>query len=71
MANVKTTPPRGPLRSLAAWLTRLGGAMTGDAPHAYAAEYPWLRTCWCGKPKNRPVHWSAQQVIAARREAAR
>jgi hypothetical protein len=45
--------------------------MTGDAPHPYAAEYPWLGSCWCDKDEDDEIHWSAGQAITARREAAR
>lgn len=59
------------LRSLAAWLARLGGAMTGDAPHRFAAEYPWPYGCWCDKPPDHPVHWSVERALSALREAGR
>lgn len=69
--DVKTIPPRGLLCSLTAWLARLGGAMTGDTPHRFAAEYPWPYGCWCHRPEEHEVHRSARQVLGAQREARR
>lgn len=59
-----------PLRSLAKWLSRLGGAVTGDVPHRFATDYPW-HGCWCDKPEDNPVHWGAERALAARRETTR
>lgn len=42
------------LASLAAWWHQLGGALTGDAPHRFAAEYPG--GCWCDKPEEHEIH---------------
>lgn len=44
--------------------------MTGDVPHRFATDYPW-HGCWCDKPEDNPVHWSAERALAARRETAR
>ncbi len=43
------------LVALACWWSRLGSALTGDVPHPFAADYPWLG-CWCDKPEDHPVH---------------
>ena len=37
--------------AFAAWLNRLGGALTGDSPHSFASEYPWRGGCWCDRPE--------------------
>lgn len=51
---------------LAAWWIRLGGAINGDAPHPYAAEYPWTWSCWCDRPEEHPVHDVAGRLTALR-----
>jgi hypothetical protein len=59
------------LTAMASWLTRIGGALTGDVRHQYTAEYPWLGTCWCGRPEDHPLHWCAARSLSALREAGR
>ena len=60
------------LAALAAWWLRLGGAVTGDVPHPYAAEYPWPAGggCWCDRPEEHEKHHVAGRLPVPH-EAAR
>lgn len=46
--------------AVAVW--QAGRLLTGDAPHRFAAEYPWPYGCWCNKPEDDPVHQAGAGV---------